>query len=87
MGGDPEPLLLLSRAVPTSSSCPFRWQARKETQQELSLVLVHEQDPAKGTCPFRTFFEQTPEELQKKHRLYDTLAIVRTLATVSSGLL
>ena len=39
------------------------------------LVLVHEQDPRKGACPFRVFFQQTPEELQKKYRLYDTLAI------------
>ena len=39
------------------------------------MVLVHEQDALKGACPFRTFFEQTPVELQKKYRLYDTLAV------------
>jgi hypothetical protein len=37
--------------------------------------MLHEQDPSKGGCPFRRFFEQTPEELQKKYRLFDTLAV------------
>ena len=37
--------------------------------------MVHEQDPSKGACPFRRFFEQTPEVLQKKHRLFDVLAV------------
>jgi hypothetical protein len=43
--------------------------------QALFLVLLHEQDVDKGTCPFRVFFQQTPDELLKKHRLYDTLAV------------
>ena len=43
--------------------------------RELALVLLHEQDPLKGACPFRSFLKQTPEELQKKYRLYDTVAI------------
>ena len=47
----------------------------QELHEELFLVLVHEQDPLKGACPFRTFFEQTPVELQNKYRLYDNLAV------------
>lgn len=43
--------------------------------QALFLVLLHEQDPGKGTCPFRVFFQQTLDELLKKHRLYDTLTV------------
>ena len=39
------------------------------------LVPVHEQDLRKGPCAFRVFFQQTPEKLQKKHRIYDTLAV------------
>ena len=53
----------------------FDRQARHQARQDFHLVLVHEQDTAKGACPFRTFFEQTPVELQKKYRLYDTLAV------------
>ena len=37
--------------------------------------MLHEQDPTKGFCPFRMFFEQTPAVLQKKYRLYDTVAV------------
>ena len=52
-----------------------RAQESTGTQRQLPLVLVHEQDPAKGHCPFRVFFDQTPEVLLKRRRLYDTVAV------------
>ena len=37
--------------------------------------MLHEQDPKRGGCPFRTFFDQTPDVLQRRYRLFDTLAV------------
>lgn len=41
----------------------------------MSLVLLHEQDPTKGACPFRQFFPQTPKELLQRWKIYDTIAV------------
>ena len=41
----------------------------------MGVVMMHEQEPGKGGCPFRRFFQQTPEVLLKKHRLFDTVAV------------
>ena len=50
-------------------------QERAAATDQFVLVMLHEQDPTKGFCPFRMFFEQTPTVLQKKYRLYDTVAV------------
>ena len=39
------------------------------------MVLVHEQDPSKGGCPFRHFFEVTPTDLVVTSKLYNTVAV------------
>jgi hypothetical protein len=41
----------------------------------MTLVLLHEQDPTKGACPFRQFFQQTPKELLQRWKIYDTIAV------------
>ena len=39
------------------------------------MVLVHEQDPSKGGCPFRRFFEVTPTDLVVSAKLFNTVAV------------
>jgi len=38
------------------------------------VVIVQEQDPARGALPFRCFFEQTPADLVERH-LFNALAV------------
>ena len=43
---------------------------------KIPIVLVHEQDNAKGGCPFETFFDQTPQDLiDPPYELFKELAI------------
>jgi hypothetical protein len=43
---------------------------------DVPVVLFHERDPAAGGCPFLTFFEQTPSELQAPpYLLFDRIAV------------
>ena len=42
---------------------------------KLPIALVHEQDPAKGSCSFQTIIAQTPDDLLNKYCLFDTLAV------------
>lgn len=40
------------------------------------LVLVHEQDPAMGGCPFQEFFGRTPDVLQRlPYKIFDLVAV------------
>eukprot|EP00593_Proboscia_inermis_P011761 CAMPEP_0171324768 /NCGR_PEP_ID=MMETSP0816-20121228/116392_1 /TAXON_ID=420281 /ORGANISM="Proboscia inermis, Strain CCAP1064/1" /LENGTH=322 /DNA_ID=CAMNT_0011823787 /DNA_START=139 /DNA_END=1104 /DNA_ORIENTATION=+ len=49
---------------------------KRATDLGLKLVLVHEQDPEKGACPFNDFFHLTPSDLlNKPYNIYNTLAI------------
>ena len=42
----------------------------------IAIAPVHEQDPALGGVPFRTFFQQTPQVLQQPpYTLFDTVAV------------
>ena len=47
---------------------------------QLQLVLVHEQDPARGGCPFSTFFEQTPDDLVRVEPDYTQPGALKVLA-------
>eukprot|EP00592_Proboscia_alata_P029406 CAMPEP_0194446598 /NCGR_PEP_ID=MMETSP0176-20130528/128522_1 /TAXON_ID=216777 /ORGANISM="Proboscia alata, Strain PI-D3" /LENGTH=1028 /DNA_ID=CAMNT_0039273333 /DNA_START=1712 /DNA_END=4799 /DNA_ORIENTATION=+ len=49
---------------------------KKATDFGIQLVLMHEQDPEKGACPFNDFFQLTPSDLlDKPYNIYNTLAI------------
>ena len=46
-----------------------------QTDKKACLVMMHEQDPAKGGCEFRHFITATPDVLLKQYRVFDTLAV------------
>ena len=49
-----------------------RWALHRG--EAVRMVLVHEQDPSKGGCSFRRFFEVTPQDLVVHGKLFNTVA-------------
>ena len=44
--------------------------------RRIAITMVHEQDAASGGVPFRNFFQQTPQVLQRPpYKLFDTMAV------------
>jgi hypothetical protein len=48
---------------PSPTSAMVRWALMQQQQGTVQMILVHEQDPARGGCAFRRFFEVTPQDL------------------------
>lgn len=45
---------------------------RRALVNGFKVAMFQEQDPHKGGVAFRTFFKQTPKDLQNEHHLYAT---------------
>ena len=48
---------------------------RRARHHHISITLVHENDEARGGCPFSRFFQTTPEDLIIDHALYSSIAV------------
>ena len=67
-----QPASTISNQPAGSTATMVRWALQQG--DEVRIVLVHEQDPARGGCAFRRFFEVTPRDVIRA-KLYSTLAI------------
>ena len=44
--------------------------------RRIAIAMVHEQEPSHGGVPFRNFFQQTPQVLQRPpYKLFETVAV------------
>lgn len=49
---------------------------KRSINLKIPIAMVHEQDAAKGACPFRIFFDQTPKELiVAPYKLFAPMAV------------
>ena len=66
-----DPLAPQQPPAPSPTAGLVRWALLND----VCMVLVHEQDPERGGCAFRRFFEVTPPDLVMNLRLFDKVAI------------
>ena len=72
-------MLLAARLLPPGQpkvghSADFARQVREAWDNEINVLAVHENDPAKGGCEFSLFFRTTPSALVDEG-LYKSIAI------------
>ena len=49
---------------------------KRALDRNVPIEMLHEQDPARGACPFCEVAERTPRQLQlAPYRLFDTMAV------------
>ena len=69
-------LLYLTQAAFLDAGGTVAATVKRALELKIPIAMAHEQDPARGGCPFQVFIEQAPKELQlPPYRLFDTIAV------------